>query len=84
VRSALALALRLDATGGKGAVTAARERLGALDRWLDVQSGNDIPPSVHGLLTHVIDEASAACQDLQRGVEGATAVTLAAQKQAAQ
>jgi uncharacterized alpha-E superfamily protein len=84
VRSALALAGRLDATGGKGAVTAARERLGALDRWLDAQEAKSIPLSVHGLLTHVVDEASTACHELQQGVEGATAAATASQKQAAQ
>ena len=57
VRSALALARRLDATGGKGAVTEARVRLEALDRWLDSQEEKDIPLSVHALLTHVVDEA---------------------------
>ena len=30
--------------------------------------------SVHALLTHVVDEASLACEELQQGVEGATAV----------
>jgi uncharacterized alpha-E superfamily protein len=84
VRSARALALRLDASGGKGAVTAARGRLEALDRWLDSQEKMEIPLSVHGLLTHVVDEASTACQELQQGVEGATAVAAAAQKTAAQ
>ena len=59
-------------------------RLEALDRWLDKQEQNDIPLSVHGLLTHLVDEASVACQELQRGVEGATAVAAAAQKAAAQ
>jgi uncharacterized alpha-E superfamily protein len=84
VRSALALAKRLDASGGKGAVTAARARLGALDSWLDDQEKKDIPLSVHALLTHVVDEACAACQELQQGVEGATAIAPAAQKVAAQ
>jgi uncharacterized alpha-E superfamily protein len=84
VRSALALARRLDATGGKGAVTVARERLAALDQWLDDQEKHDIPVSVHELLTHVVDEASTAGQELQQGVEGATAVAARAQKEAAQ
>jgi len=84
VRSALALAHRLDATGGKGAVTEARARLEALDRWLDSQAEKEIPLSVHALLTHVVDEAGTACQELQQGVEGATAVAAAAQKAAAQ
>jgi uncharacterized alpha-E superfamily protein len=84
VRSALALARRLDASGGKGAVTEARERLEALDGWLDDQEKLDIPLTVHTLLTHVVDEASTACQELQQGVEGATAVAARAQKEAAQ
>jgi uncharacterized alpha-E superfamily protein len=86
VRSALALARRLDASGGKGAVTAARERLDALDRWLDGQEPKAIPLTVHALLTHVVDEASTACQELQAGVEGATSVTAPAPapKEAAQ
>jgi uncharacterized alpha-E superfamily protein len=84
VRSALALARRLDASGGKGAVTTARERLEALDRWLDAHEAEDIPLSVHALLTHVVDEASTACQELQQGVEGATDKTAAIQREVAQ
>ena len=76
VRSALgARAARSTPPGGKGAVAAARTRLEALDRWLDSQEAKDIPLSVHALLTHVVDEASAACQELQQGVEGATDTT---------
>jgi uncharacterized alpha-E superfamily protein len=84
VRSALALARRLEPAGSKGAVTAARGRLEALDRWLDSQEERDIPLTVHALLTHVVDEASTACHELQQGVEGASAVAAAAQKVAAQ
>jgi uncharacterized alpha-E superfamily protein len=84
VRSALALSRRLDVhPGGKGAVTAARSRLDALDRWLDTQEAKDIPLTVHALLTHVVDEVSAACQELQAGVEGATTVAARVQKQEA-
>ncbi len=85
VRSALALSRRLDDVnpGGKGAVTAARIRLDALDRWLDTQEAKDIPLTVHALLTHVVDETSAACQELQAGVEGATTVAVRSQKQEA-
>ena len=82
VRSALSLARRLEPSAGKGAVTGARARLEALDRWLDDQEGKDIPLSVHALLTHVVDEAGAACQELQQGVEGATDAAAAAQKEA--
>lgn len=84
VRSALALARRLEPGGAKAAVTPARARLEALDRWLDDQESKDIPLSVHALLTHVVDEACAACGELQQGVEGATDVAAAAQKEAAQ
>jgi uncharacterized alpha-E superfamily protein len=84
IRSAQALARRLDASGSKGAVTAARQRLEALDPWLDDQERRDIPLSLHALLTHVVDEASTACQELQQGVEGATTVATDAQKEADQ
>ena len=66
VRSAQALAGRLDASGGKGAVTPARARLEALDRWLDSQEGTEIPLSVHGLLTHLVDEASRPARSCNR------------------
>ena len=84
VRSALALARRLDLSGDKGAVTAARVRLDALDGWLDTQEPKDIPLTVHALLTHVVDEASTACQELQQGVEGATTVAARQKQEAAQ
>src|SRR5262249_17854849 len=84
VRSALTLARKLEPAAGKGAVTAARARLGALGPWRGDQESKDIPLSVHALLTHVVDEASAACQELQQGVEGATEVATATQKEAAQ
>ena len=67
-----------------GAVTSARERLEALDRWLDAQAAKEIPLSVHALLTHVVDEAGTACQELQQGVEGATDRTAAIQREVAQ
>jgi uncharacterized alpha-E superfamily protein len=84
VRSALALARRLQPGGARGAVSAARDRLEALDRWLDSQEERDSPLTVHALLTHVVDEASTACHELQQGVEGASAVAAAAQKVAVQ
>ena len=54
------------------------------DNGLDSQEKKEIPLSVHALLTHLVDEASAACEELQRGVEGATSVTPPSQKEAAQ
>ena len=85
VRSALALARRLDATGGKGAVTEARGAAGGA-RPLARQAGTRRKSRCRctALLTHVVDEASIACQELQQGVEGASAVAAAAQKAAAQ
>ena len=71
VRSALALSRRLDAHPAARARSRRRAvRLEALDRWLDSQEAKDIPLSVHALLTHVVDEASAACQELQAGRRG--------------
>jgi len=84
VRSARDLAGRLDKSGGTGAITAARVRLEALDHWLDSQEKEEIPLSIHALLTHLVDEVGAACGELQRGVEGATTVTPRAQREVPQ
>ena len=65
-----ALARRLGATGGEG-----RHGRGAHRGWRRSTAGSttgskDIPLSVHALLTHVVDEASAACQELQQRRRG--------------
>ncbi len=82
IRSAVMLSRRVVPAGAKGALVAARTRLEALDRWMDNQEATGIPPSVHALLTHIVDEVGAACGELQQGVEGATDTT-ATQRQSA-
>ena len=70
LRSAIALSKRLVVPNLRGGAAVALIRLEALDRWLDQQEQNGVPLSVHALLTHVVDEAGAACGDLQGGLEG--------------
>ena len=77
IRSAVGLARRVAPPEAKGAMAAARNRLEALDHWLDDQESKGIPLSVHALLTHVVDEAGATCGELQHGVEGATELIIA-------
>jgi len=62
---------------------AALARLETLDGWLDEQEKRAIPLTVHALLTHVVEETSEACSELQSGLEG-EAPELPAQSQAAQ
>ena len=83
VRSALALARRLAAATAKKGTAAALARLEGLDRWLDTQEQAGIPLSVHALLTHVVEEASLACDELQQGLGGEDTVKVA-QPEAAQ
>jgi uncharacterized alpha-E superfamily protein len=64
-------------------IAAALARLEALDCWLDEQEKRAIPLTVHALLTHVVDETSGVCQELQSGLEG-EATELPAQPEAAQ
>jgi uncharacterized alpha-E superfamily protein len=71
LRSAIALSKRLVVPNQRGGVAVALDRLEALDLWLDEQEKAGVPLSVHALLTHVVDEACAACGDLQGGLEGA-------------
>ena len=83
VRSALALTGRLVAESAKKGTAAALGRLEGLDRWLDAQEQAGIPLSVHALLTHVVEEASLACDELQQGLGGEDTVKVA-QPEAAQ
>jgi uncharacterized alpha-E superfamily protein len=83
VRSAVALSRRLVSAGPKKRAVAANRRLEELDGWLDAQEGNGIPPSVHAFLTHVVEEASLACDELQQGL-GADEVEPQQQPEAAQ
>jgi uncharacterized alpha-E superfamily protein len=70
VRSALALTRRLVAANPKKGTATALGRLEGLDRWLDAQEQAGIPLSVHALLTHVVEEASLGCDELQQGLGG--------------
>ena len=64
-------------------IAAALARLEALDHWLDEQEKRAIPLTVHALLTHVVDETSGVCGELQSGLEGEVP-ELPAQPEAAQ
>jgi uncharacterized alpha-E superfamily protein len=70
VRSAVALTRRLGSQNPKKGTATALGRLDELDRWLDAQEGNGIPLSVHALLTHVVEEASLACDEMQQSLGG--------------
>ena len=83
LRSAIALCRRLVSPGQKRGAAAALVRLSDLDLWLDEQEQKAIPLTVHDLLTHVVDEASEACGELQSGLEG-DPVPAPAQPEAAQ
>lgn len=69
VRSAIALCRRLLVPTPKSGAAATLARLVELDRWLTDQEGRP-PLAVHALLTHVVDETSEACRELQSGLEG--------------
>jgi hypothetical protein len=49
------------------------ERLAALDAWLGEQQASP-NPSIHDLLTHVVDEVSQVCQDVHECMSGASSV----------
>jgi len=68
IRSALGLMYRLWPEE-ESSVAPARDRIKALDAWLAQQS-RTVPPSIHDLLTHVVDEVSAACEEVQQGLAG--------------
>jgi len=83
VRSAVGLARRLAEAGARKGAVPALGRVEALDSWLDAQERAGLPLSVHALLTHVVDEVSASCDELQQGL-GGDEVVLAMQPEAAQ
>jgi uncharacterized alpha-E superfamily protein len=68
-RSALGVMRRI--WPGRAAVgaLAAMARMEALDAWL-VSETESAPEDIHTLLTHVVDEVSQVCQDVQQGIEG--------------
>lgn len=69
IRSALGLMHRLWPDGESAVGAPALERMKALDAWLGQQS-RALPPSIHDLLTHVVDEVSTACGEVQNGLSG--------------
>jgi uncharacterized alpha-E superfamily protein len=83
VRSAMALGQRLATAGAKKGATAAVKRLETLDRALDEEEKRGIPPSLHALLTLVVDQISLACVELQQGL-GADETDRRPQPEAAQ
>jgi len=64
LKTALNLVQRLAGARTRG-LNEARERLQALDGWLDGQQKSGLAISDHALLTHVVDEIAAACGTLQ-------------------
>jgi len=69
IRSALGLMHRLWPEAEAGVGAPALERVRALDAWLGQQSRN-LPPSTHDLLTHVVEEVSTTCEEVQQGLAG--------------
>jgi uncharacterized alpha-E superfamily protein len=67
LKTALALVQRLAGAKTRG-LSEARERLQALDAWLDGQQKSGLAISDHALLTHVVDETAAACGALQKSL----------------
>lgn len=76
-RSALSVMRRIWAVDDAGATVpatavSAMERMVALDRWLGEQEQESMPTSIHDLLTHVVDEVSVVCGEVQQGLTGAS------------
>ena len=71
IKSALGLMHRLWPEGEPALGTPALARVTALDAWLAQQS-RTVPTSIHDLLTHVVDEVSTACEEVQQGLSGET------------
>ena len=70
LRSALAMANRIWPGAEARADAGAVDRLQALDGWLDAQQPTLAQASIHELLTHIVDQTSAVCQAVQRGMSG--------------
>jgi len=52
-------------------------RVHELDKWFSAQECEDPPEDIHALLTHVVDEVSAACMAVQQAMSGETPKTVA-------
>jgi uncharacterized alpha-E superfamily protein len=71
VRSALGLMRRIWPAPAVTAAQAPVRRLAALDAWLERQQEGLVASSIHGLLTHVVDEMALACGEVRHGMLGA-------------
>jgi uncharacterized alpha-E superfamily protein len=69
--SALGVTRRIWPEAEAAAGAPAVDRLRALDRWLGEQRENP-SPSIHDLLTHVVDEVSQVCQTIGTCMSGAS------------
>lgn len=83
LQSAIMLFGRLGAAQSTG-LAEAGQRLKVLDRWLDDQERSGGIVSDHALLTHVVDEAGAACVALQQSLAGKDPALAPPQPEAAQ
>jgi uncharacterized alpha-E superfamily protein len=83
LKTALNLLQRLVASR-TGGLAEARDRLQALDRWLEGQQKNGLAVSDHALLTHVVDQTAAACGALQTSLSARDLDMVTPQPEAAQ
>jgi len=67
-RSALGVARRI--WPDSGVAGPAVERLAALDAWLGEREAEALSVNVHDLLTHVVDQVSAVCGEVQQAMAG--------------
>ena len=71
-RSALQVMRRIWPDDDTGVARPAIRRMAELDRWLGDYQEDSLPASIHGLLTHVVDEMSQVCGEVQAGLTGQT------------
>ena len=69
-RSALGVMRRIWPGDAAPAALTAMERMRDLDEWLGAHQTGTMSDDIHGLLTHVVDEVSAVCQEVQSGIAG--------------
>lgn len=69
-RSALGVMRRIWPARAAVSALSAMARMEALDAWLVRETTDSPPEDIHTLLTHVVDEVSQVCQEVQQGIEG--------------
>jgi len=69
-RSALSVMRKIWPDEDRGVGASAIRRMAELDRWLGDYQEDSLPASIHGLLTHVVDEVSLVCGEVQQGLTG--------------